>query len=67
MLTADKQNVIAEMSEERLDYDKILAEMDQDTSIPEQAKERIIREVLNGRWFSGKLDQYYGNESLWLK
>jgi para-nitrobenzyl esterase len=43
-----------------------IKEIEKDTSISPEAKQKIISEVLNGRWFSGELDEYYGNKSLWL-
>lgn len=46
-------------------YDAILARMDADTSIPEAAKAGVVRNVMNGRWFSAALDAHYGNPSLW--
>lgn len=47
----------------RVTYDGVLAEMDNDTTISEESKNYIIHNVLNGRWFSGRLDERYGNES----
>lgn len=49
----------------RVSYEGILAEMDNDKTISEQSKKYIIHNVLNGRWFSGKFDEKYGNTSLW--
>ena len=46
-------------------YEDILAQMDADDSIPEDAKAGVIQNVMNGRWFSAALDEHYGNESLW--
>lgn len=37
--------------------EKIMEDMDADTSITEDLKLLVIRNILNGRWFSGKLDR----------
>ena len=55
------------MSYERTDYKNILEEIDNDNTISQEAKNKIIKEVLNGRWFSNELDKTYGNESLWIE
>lgn len=55
------------MTEERADYFEIIGEMEEDSTIPDEKKDEIIREVLNGRWFSRGLDEYFNNESLWIK
>lgn len=49
----------------RLSYEGVLSEMDNDHSISDASKEHIIHNVLNGRWFSARLDAKYGNPSLW--
>ena len=41
-------------------------EMDQDETISKEIKEKVIANVMNGRWFSGHLDQRYENKSLWV-
>ena len=53
------------MSTDHISYDEIIAMMDADTSIPEDQKTLMIQTVLNGRWFSAALDEYYQNEDLW--
>ena len=49
----------------RATYEGVLAEMANDNTVGQESKEYIIRKVLNGRWFSGRLDEKYGNENLW--
>ena len=61
----DENGAWAEMSTDHTSYDEIIAQMDADTSIPQDQKEQMIQTVLNGRWFSAALDAYYGNEDLW--
>ncbi|MDO4179236.1 MAG: carboxylesterase family protein [Phascolarctobacterium sp.] len=52
-------------SNSRVTYAGILAEMEDDNSISKEAKDYIIANVLNGRWFSNGLDEKYGNINLW--
>lgn len=47
-------------------YEDIIKEMEADTSISPEIKDKMIRNVLNGRWFSSVLDETYKNKSLWL-
>ena len=46
-------------------YDAIMDRMEADTSVSEELKLKMIRNVMNGRWFSDALDARYGNPSLW--
>jgi len=39
--------------------------MDQDNSVSDEIKAKMIKNVLDGRWFSRELDEHYGNKSLW--
>lgn len=52
-------------SNSRVSYEGILAELENDKTIPQESKEYIISHVLNGRWFSSGLDKKYGNANLW--
>ena len=67
ILDADKNEAIIEMSSDHETYDNIINDMEEDTTISEEAKEKVIKNVLNGRWFSKGLDEHFGNESLWIK
>lgn len=51
----------------KVSYAGILASLNNDNSISAQSKDYIKHNVLNGRWFSGRLDDVYGNPSLWPK
>lgn len=46
-------------------YEAIIAAMEADTTISEEIKDKVIRNVINGRWFSDTLDQHFGNKNLW--
>lgn len=67
LLNADKEKAIIQMSNQTTDINEIFEQMDKDDSISKETKDKIIKEVLNGRWFSKELDEVYGNESLWIK
>ncbi len=64
---ANRQNARITCANSRVSYAGILAELENDKTISEESKEYIKHNVLNGRWFSGKLDEIYGNPSLWDK
>ncbi|MFC0475284.1 carboxylesterase family protein [Robertmurraya beringensis] len=67
ILTANETNAIAKMSRVSTNKIDVIDEIEKDTSISSEAKKKIISEVLNGRWFSAELDEYYGNKSLWVE
>jgi para-nitrobenzyl esterase len=67
LLNADLERAKILMSKERVRYEDVLREMDADTTIPKADKERLIRNVLSGRWFSRKLDLHYGNQNPWVQ
>lgn len=41
-------------------YDEIMDRMDADTTVSAELKQKMIRNVMNGRWFSAALDARYG-------
>jgi para-nitrobenzyl esterase len=55
------------MSSERIKYEDVLKEMEADTSVSKEVKDNLIENVLNGRWFSGGLDKYFGNLNPWVQ
>ncbi len=67
VLGGSMEDGVIELKDVSIDYDEVLKQMEADTSISEEAKDHIISEVLNGRWFSDGLDEYFGNESLWVE
>lgn len=67
LLDADKNEAIIKMSSDHETYDNIIKDMEEDTSISQESKDKIIKNVLNGRWFSKGLDEHFGNESLWVE
>lgn len=44
---------------------QIIKEMMEDTTIHENDKKYIIKNIINGRWFSDDVDQYFHNDCLW--
>jgi para-nitrobenzyl esterase len=67
LLNADKKKAIITMSSERIKYEDVLKEMEADTSVSKEVKDNLIENVLNGRWFSGGLDKYFGNLNPWVQ
>ncbi len=67
VLGGSMKDGVIELKDQSISYEEVLKQMDADKTISEEAKAKIISEVLNGRWFSGPLDEYYGNKDLWVK
>lgn len=61
LLDADLNKAIITISHERTSYESILNEIENDHSITDEDKNTIVKEVLNGRWFSSRLDSYFNN------
>jgi len=64
---ADKDKANIKMSTDRIIYEDVIKEIEADTTVSKDIKDQLIKEVLNGRWYSGKLDDHFGNPSLWVK
>ncbi|WP_097004600.1 carboxylesterase family protein [Lacrimispora amygdalina] len=62
---ATEDEAVVKEADVTTSYQDIMAAMDQDTSISPELKDKMIKNVLNGRWFSKALDEHYGNQSLW--
>lgn len=58
-LDADKEQALIDISYKHTSYDEIIKEMEEDNSISEEIKTKLIKEVLNGRWFSTELDKHF--------
>ncbi|NLC97084.1 MAG: carboxylesterase family protein [Erysipelotrichaceae bacterium] len=67
ILDADKNEYSAEMEEKVFTYEDVLVNIDQDSTISTEQKETLIKNVLNGRWFSYDLDKKYDNLSNFYK
>ncbi|ORX35194.1 Carboxylesterase type B [Piromyces finnis] len=46
-------------------FAEIISRMEDDISVSDNGKTLAITNVLNGRWFSEPVDEYYNNPSLW--
>ncbi len=66
VLDADASTAYPEVKDVSVSDAALLAQMDADTTLPADLKTAVIRNVLNGRWFSDPIDQHYGNGSLWV-
>ena len=58
---ADLNNAKVYANKNTTTYDSILAELEADNSLDDEHKDYIIKNVLNGRWFSAGLDVKYQN------
>lgn len=58
----DKQAKVYQRSNDT-SYEGILKELEADNSLNADSKNYIIKNILNGRWFSGGLDAKYHNEN----
>ena len=60
-MNADQSNATAEIGQNNFTYEDVLNAIDEDTTISQEEKEALLTKVLNGRWFSGRLNEEYGN------
>lgn len=67
LFDADSDKAIIKMTDERVVYQEVLKDMENDKTIPEDVKARVIREVMYGRWFSKGLDINFGNQNMWIQ
>ena len=58
---ADLNNAKVYANKNTTTYDGILTELEADNSLDDEHKDYIIKNVLNGRWFSAGLDAKYQN------
>ncbi|MHC5408850.1 carboxylesterase family protein [Listeria seeligeri] len=65
ILDANDNQAQIEMKKETDTNQAIIKRIEADASISDAAKNQIVHQVLNGRWFSDDLDTYYSNPSLW--
>ena len=61
----DESQAIVEAKDVSSSYANIIDAMEADDTLPSEIKQGVIANVMNGRWFSAALDEYYGNPSLW--
>ncbi len=66
LFDADTEKAMVAMTDERRDYQAILAAMEADDSVSDAVKDELIENVLSGRWFSYQLDQHFGNTAPWV-
>ena len=61
-LTLNREDKCHAINEEMIEsLDHYLNEIENDHSITDEDKNTIVKEVLNGRWFSSRLDSYFNN------
>ncbi|MBQ8093282.1 MAG: carboxylesterase family protein [Clostridia bacterium] len=61
----NESEAIVEAKDVSTTYADIIRLMEADNTLPAEIKQAVISNVMNGRWFSAALDEYYGNPSLW--
>ena len=66
-ISASLSKVYSHMEKKNYSYQDVLNEIKTDHTLPRNTKSFLIKNILNGRWFSKKLDQTYHNESLFEK
>lgn len=66
-IDATKERAQAVLKTKTYSDNDILNEMSSDKTIPDDKKDYLIRHVMNGRWFSHKLDQKYNNLAIFDK
>ncbi|WP_197085518.1 carboxylesterase family protein [Cellvibrio sp. pealriver] len=64
--TADQSRALISMQQAGRSYQQIIADIEADKTLPAQHKQILIQQVLNGRWFSGPLDQHFKNSEVWI-
>lgn len=65
ILDETEKDALVEEKDVSTTYDDIIAAMEADTGVSKEIKEKVVKHVLNGRWFSSVQDKYFRNESLW--
>lgn len=64
-LDAKEDKALAESKSVSTTYEQIIEEMNNDNEVSQELKDKMIKNVMNGRWFSESLDKYYNNKNLW--
>lgn len=54
------------MVDRHISYDEVIEYIENYDGISEEQKDSQLKNVLNGRWFSQKLDEHFGTPSLWI-
>jgi para-nitrobenzyl esterase len=62
VLDADANNAIVSLENVSSSYGKIIGQMNSDDIVSDDVKDLMGKNVLNGRWFSSTLDNYYKNK-----
>lgn len=65
VLDAKDDKALYESKSVSVTYEDIINEMNNDNELSDELKDKMIKNVMNGRWFSYSLDKYYNNKNLW--
>jgi len=66
VIDADSKKANVYNTDKIIDYEEVLVLIEKDNTIDASSKAKIIREVLNGRWFSKGLDKKFKNKDIWV-
>ncbi|MDW6001368.1 carboxylesterase family protein [Vibrio mangrovi] len=67
IMDANHNSAIAYRSEPTFTVENVITMIENDHTISEDIKVHLLQNVLNGRWFSQELDEYFGTPTLWEK
>jgi para-nitrobenzyl esterase len=67
VLNANNKEAVISTSNKQTSYQEIISSLKADNSISAAAKQKIIRDIFNGRWFSQELDRVYQTPGIWLQ
>jgi para-nitrobenzyl esterase len=67
IVNANRDKAIITTGNKLTSYQDIIKLLRTDNSVNAASKQKIIQEILNGRWFSQELDQAYQTKGLWLQ
>lgn len=62
----DMTAATAELKDVSTTYDEIIKAMEEDDTISEEIKMKIIDTCISGRWFSAAQDEHFGARSFWF-
>ena len=65
VLDAEGSQAKAEIKNVFKSNEEIIQEIEKDTSLSAENKQKVIQTVMNGRWFSDDLDAHFKTPSLW--
>ena len=62
---ADDTKATLELKDVYKTNEEIISDIDSDSTVSDEVKTYIIKNIMNGRWFSADLDEHFDTASLW--